>query len=497
MKERSEEVVLITDLMAQSGVTFGTSGARGRVDAMTDRVCYSYTVAFLQHLADTGAIHAGDRVVFAGDNRPSTPRILAAVAQAVRDLGYRCVNAGRVSTPALATHAMALGASGIMVTGSHIPDDRNGIKFYRPDGEIMKQDEQGIREQRVVLRSGQFDDAGSFVDAPYLPGEDESALRRYVERFLDFFPPGCLRGSRILVYEHSTVAVPALVEIVGGLGAEVIRKGYSEIFLPVDTEAIRPEDVALAKHWAEEEQFDAIISADGDGDRPLVADEHGEWLRGDAIGVLAARFLDAAVVVTPISSNTAVERCGWFDEVVRTRIGSPYVIDAMRKASEAGAGVVVGYEANGGFLQQTAISRDGKILAPLPTRDAAIVAITVLLQAKAEGLPVSGLGGLMPLRFTASDRIKDFPTEISQQLIAELSSTPVAIRELFSEMGEIASIDQTDGLRIAFECDEIIHLRPSGNAPELRCYAEAATLERAQQLTRDGIARLRDRIGTK
>ncbi|MGO7770887.1 hypothetical protein ACC736_39275, partial [Rhizobium ruizarguesonis] len=31
-----------------------------------------------------------------------------------------------------------------MVTGSHIPADRNGIKFYLPDGEIDKSDEADI-----------------------------------------------------------------------------------------------------------------------------------------------------------------------------------------------------------------------------------------------------------------------------------------------------------------------------------------------------------------
>ena len=76
--------------------------------------------------------------------RPSTPRILAACAQAVRDLGGEPVFSGFVPTPALADWAFAQGIPSLMVTGSHIPDDRNGIKFYRPHGEILKNDGTGL-----------------------------------------------------------------------------------------------------------------------------------------------------------------------------------------------------------------------------------------------------------------------------------------------------------------------------------------------------------------
>jgi phosphomannomutase len=48
--------------------------------------------------------------------------------------------------------------------------------------------------------------------------------------------------------------------------------------------------------------------------------------------------------------------------------------------------------------------------------------------------------------------------------------------------GRPVSINTTDGVRIAFDSDEIIHLRPSGNAPELRCYNEAASEGRAKEL---------------
>ncbi len=405
----------IGELMSDSGVGFGTSGARGLATAMTDAVCYAYTAGFLQYLRSTGAVGSGVEVALAGDLRPSTGRILAACARAALDLGFRPRYCGRIPSPAVAAYGIAHGIPSLMVTGSHIPDDRNGIKFNLPTGEVLKADEAGIRAQEVRIPGGLFDGAGMLpAGAPgALPAEDSVASEAYVRRYLDFFPAGCLGGLRVGVYEHSSVASAAYAAILGGLGAEITRLGHSERFVPVDTEAIRPEDQALARDWAATGAFDALVSADGDGDRPLVADETGTWLRGDIAGILCARQLGVRALATPVSSNTAVERCGAFDRVLRTRIGSPYVIEGMQQLAAAGLTPVAGYEANGGFLLATPIEQHGRTLAALPTRDALLVALTILQAARDQGRPVSALAGDLPARFTHSDRIKDFPTDLS------------------------------------------------------------------------------------
>ncbi len=476
--------VQIAELMAQSGVGFGTSGARGRVADMTPEVCYAYTRAFLRHLAQTGGLHAGARVAIAGDLRPSTPDIMRAVALAVSDAGCKPVNCGFIPSPAVAFHGMEEGIPSIMVTGSHIPDDRNGIKFNKADGEILKEDEAAIRAQEVEIP----DDLAARLEGA-LPDEDATARQRYLERYLAFFPADALAGRKVAVYQHSSVARDLLPEILRGLGAEVIELGRSDTFIPVDTEAIRPEDVELARRWAGAHGFDAIVSTDGDADRPLVGDERGEWLRGDVAGPLCARFLGVQRVVTPVSSNTLVEKCGWFDRVLRTRIGSPYVIAGMQQAGEGGA-IVAGYEANGGFLLGSDVSCGGRRLKALPTRDAVIVILSLLLAARWEGKPLSALVEALPQRFTASDRLKAFPTERSREVIAGFltesgEGDAAAIEAVFGELcGRVAATDTTDGLRITFENDEIVHLRPSGNAPEFRCYNEAATPERAATLNR-------------
>lgn len=484
--------MLIGDLMARSGVKFGTSGARGLVDDMTDRVCYAYTLGFLQHLAGCGGLTAGAKVGIAGDFRPSSERIMAACARAAKDRGFQPLNLGRIPSPALAAYGISQTIPSMMVTGSHIPDDRNGIKFNLPTGEILKEDEEGIRAQDVALPSDLFTADGALRAGAELslPAEDGAAFDAYVARYLDFFPADCLVGLHVGSYEHSSVARASFYSVLTGLGARVERLGYSDTFIPVDTEAIRAEDVLLARGWAATGKYDALVSADGDGDRPLVADERGEWLRGDIAGILCARELSATGVATPVSCNTAVEKSGWFDQVLRTRIGSPYVIEGMQQLVNQGVGPVVGYEANGGFLTASDIVRAGRRLPALPTRDAVLVAVSILLSAKRRGVPISRLAADLPQRFTASDRIKDFPTELSQARLTALSSGDIerdkeVLNETFAErFGRVSGIDTTDGLRVTFLSGEIAHLRPSGNAPELRAYTEAGTPERAAEMNR-------------
>ncbi len=486
--------ISIAELMGRSGVGFGTSGARGLVEAMSDEVCYLYTVAFLQYLYKDGQIPAGCEVAIAGDLRSSTPGILSAVVRAVDSQGYRPLYCGTIPTPAVALLGIERQIPSIMVTGSHIPDDRNGIKFNKPAGEILKADEEGIRQQQVASPEGLFDEHGGFVQPMPLPGADPIGRAGYLDRYRLIFPEKLLEGCRVGVYEHSSVARDLIVEVLQQLGAEVIRLGRSDQFIPVDTEAIRPEDIVQARRWVAEYRLDALVSTDGDGDRPLVSDERGEWLRGDVAGILTAKFMHATAVVTPVSSNSALELSGWFDLVIRTRIGSPYVIEGMQQAMTQHSAGVVGYEANGGFLQATPIELFGQTLSPLPTRDALIVIIAILVMSREQEAPISELIAQLPARYTHSDRIKAFPLEMSREMIGQLTSGDFsrdagAFKRLFGAIcGDVTSIDYTDGVRFSFDSGEIVHLRPSGNAPELRCYTEADSMERAAGINRECLA---------
>ncbi len=277
------------------------------------------------------------------------------------------------------------------------------------------------------------------------------------------------------------------------LGAEAVPLGRSEAFVPVDTEAVSDEDRALARAWAAEHRLDALLTTDGDGDRPLLADEQGHWLRGDIVGLLCARELGIQALAVPVSCNSAIEACGAFDRVLRTRIGSPYVLAGMEQLAGQHARVA-GFEANGGFLLGTPVEEGGRRLAALPTRDALLPALTLMVASARRNAPLSSLVADLPARYTASDRLKEFPTERSQALLAEWREDLPTMQQVLGLESSVIETNGIDGLRITLENGEIVHLRPSGNAPELRCYVEAQSEKQATALVESVLAGLENQI---
>jgi phosphomannomutase len=462
---------------------FGTSGLRGLAIELVGETSRRHVTAFARHLLATGRIHLSDSVFVGQDFRDSSPDIVHDVVAALGAQGLGVKLAGAVPTPALALAAMGENAAAIMVTGSHIPGDRNGIKFYRPDGEIDKADEQAIARLAAVTVVPSLAASAKTVDVFAETTND------FLKRSASLLPKGALAGLKIGVYQHSTVARDLLVTLLGGFGAEVTALGRSAHFIPVDTEAVSDETKALLKGWAGSHKLDAIVSADGDGDRPLVADETGEVIRGDLLGFLAAQFLKAKTIVTPVTSNSSIEGLTKAD-VLRTRVGSPFVIAAMEEAASKGKSAIVGFEANGGFLTW---SDFGKLKA-LPTRDCFLPILAVLATAKSRAIALSKLPQAFPMAAALADRIENFPTESSKALMARLSKSQDALAAFLSPLGTLKSLNATDGLRVTFQAGAIIHLRPSGNAPEFRCYVEAATHEKAASLLEQGLQLLKSQI---
>ncbi len=466
--------------------SFGTSGLRGLVSEMTDAVVFGHVYAFLKYLEEKGEFSRGQTVLVAGDLRPSTPGILEAVWVAVEEAGGKPDFAGHIPSPALALAGFHAGVPSLMVTGSHIPFDRNGIKFNRPRSELAKPDEMGILDRLPTMEPRLFRGDGFLWQRPVLPDPASCYLDRYRRRYLDFFGTGLLDGWRVGVYQHSGVARDLMVDLLREMGAEAVPLGRSEEFVPMDTEALRPEDRELAWTWVQDHRLDALVSTDGDADRPMLADETGKWWRGDVLGLVTARLLGAGTVATPVSSSSALERSGLFPHIFRTRIGSPYVIAAMEEAAAGGREPIAGFEANGGFLLGSALEQSGRYLEPLPTRDAMLPLLAALAAASRTGGVLSSLLEDLPARFTASDRLRDFPLETSRVCLARYLD-PVRGRKSFAEdfgalCQEVRCMDLTDGIRVTTEREEIIHLRPSGNAPELRCYTESENQERAELL---------------
>ncbi|MCR4290504.1 MAG: hypothetical protein NUV86_09630 [Candidatus Scalindua sp.] len=519
---------------------FGTSGLRDKVTAMTDMECYINTRGFIMFLEERGELNAsGKDIALGGDLRSSTPRIMSAVSLAIKNSGYRTLFCGRVPTPTLAYYAMYKCMPSIMVTGSHIPDDRNGIKFTKKSGEVLKTDEDDIlrnveyartTEYEKPLQESLFDKKGMFKEEYNLPEAEfeMEAINIYVHRYTDVFKNKPLSRKKIVLYQHSAVGRDIVQEIFEGLGADVVPIERSNKFVAVDTEKVSIDTTSLLQKASREHKPFAIITTDGDSDRPLLADENGRFLPGDKLGALISIFLSPDFVAIPISANDAVvsslEERGI--KVMQTRIGSPYVIDAMNSEIERNPGSkVAGWECNGGFLLGSDWSIDNNTLKSLPTRDAVLPLICVLLLAAKGHQTVSELvTSSLPDRYTHSDVIDDktpgcesYTAEMGKTIIKMLSPENSDISQVdFTEEGikangvdcstgsyhnltlikeklyhyftkergftDIVSINFIDGIRIVFSNNDVVHLRPSGNAPEFRIYATADTQEAANQI---------------
>lgn len=532
-------------------LAFGTSGLRGLVKDITDLEAYINVKGALRHLLSSGDIRPSSTVAIAGDLRPSTDRIMRACGRAIVDLGCQVENAGKIPTPALIFHTLSSRRAGVMVTGSHIPFDRNGIKINKSGGEILKSDEAGITREVERVRAEEYSrgetasafDASGMSKTPFeLPPLDRVAERSYVHRYLSSFDSGCLSGLRVLVYQHSSVGRDVLPRILQELGAVVFAAGRSETFIPIDTENVTAEqldclgELAVAAE-ASGRPLHAIVSTDGDSDRPLVAavlptneakpdSRRVRFLPGDLLGLVVAEYLNADAVAVPISSNDAIERRLRDRKVLleKTKIGSPYVVSALDNLRGAGTYErVAGWEANGGFLTASDIALNKAPLTALPTRDATLPILANLVAAAAHGMSLSTVWDRLPARFGGAGLIDNFPVAVSQIILGNLIPPGGVIEAQFESAGavldrsragappaplargpaadwdrckatlarfftdvfgfdEIARINVLDGVRIYFHNGDVAHIRPSGNAPQLRIYANSDSQARADEI---------------
>jgi phosphomannomutase len=552
-------------------LAFGTSGLRGLVKDITDLEAYINVKAALRYFLSIGDMRASSGVVIAGDLRPSTDRIMRACAQAIVDSGYQVENSGKIPTPALISHAISTGRAGVMVSGSHIPFDRNGIKLNKSVGEVLKSDEPGItcevervraEEYGRTAANSPFDASGMLKRPPDLPPLDRAAEEAYVHRYLRSFTGGGLSGLRVIVYQHSAVGRDILPRILGELGAEVITAGRSDTFVSIDTENITEEQLDRLEEFAVAAEarggpLHAIVSTDGDSDRPLVTavlpatevkpgGRRVHFLPGDLLGIVVAEYLRADAAVVPISANDAVEQRMAERGVLlaKTKIGSPYVVSALDELRrDVTRARIVGWEANGGFLTGSDIALTSGTLAALPTRDSTLPILANLFAAAEKRSGLAALWSRLPTRFSRAGLIDNVPVAASQAILAHLIPPGEVIEVEFDDAGrafdrsrpnatpaplaepaaadwqqrratlsrfftavlgfdDIVRINVLDGMRVYFRNGDVAHLRPSGNAPQLRIYANSDSQARADQIVElglrepDGILRQLERAFT-
>ena len=416
---------------------FGTTGLRDEDSKLTDMQVYLSTKGFLNYLLFNRMVEKGSRVSLAGDFRPSTPRILIAVAAAVIDSGFLVDYCGNIPTPTLAYFGFKNKIPSIMVTASHNPYGQNGVKFMKPGGEVMKEDEKAILDEIAKTREDEykktweesmFDKQGLFKKTEdlnstqqflyyyaknYLKIINKKAEESYIERYKKTFGK-ILSGIKLVFYEQTSVGRDIIPYVLSELGAEVIKVGRvdeTKEFVPVDTEDMKSHILDRMANFAFGNNCQVCISADGDADRPAVLylkkGEDGRFLykngkldyrfiKGDLLNVLVSLLIKPDFVVVPIHLN---HRAGLGVlkknniKVKLTKIGEPPVIKAMRDIFNSGNNVkVYGFEANGGgiLISDISIPNIGEIDS-LAARDTLFPIICVLVLAKIKNLSLEEL----------------------------------------------------------------------------------------------------------
>ncbi len=290
---------------------FGTDGIRGTANTAPMTPEMALKLGQAAGLLFTRGDHR-HRVIIGKDTRLSGYMLEPALTAGFISAGMNVTLAGPLPTPAIAMLTRSLRLDlGVVISASHNPFEDNGIKLFGPDGNKLSDE----TEQEIEALMAQ--DLSDRLAPPAKLGRAArlvDAAGRYIEAAKSSLPRGLrLDGLRIVLdCAHGAaykVAPAALFE----LGAEVIPLGVNPDGFNINREAgsTAPRQLceAVLEHGA-----DIGIALDGDADRVILADEHGEIIDGDQILGLIARDMHAqgrlagGGIVATVMSNLGLER---------------------------------------------------------------------------------------------------------------------------------------------------------------------------------------------
>ncbi len=427
---------------------FGTDGVRGVAHE-------ELTTEFAARLARAASRVLGSdavsTVVIGGDTRESTPAFEDALTDGFAACGTAVVRLGVVPTPLVAFEAQRLGAMGAMVSASHNRWSDNGIKLFAAGGTKLPDD---------VERRIEAELAAASPEPPRLDGtsapQDLAARSGAVERYGDHVL--ALLDGRTL--DGMTVVVDAANGAASGIAPEVLRRAGAAVIVVADTPdgrnindgcgATHPEFVASK---VVECGADLGIALDGDADRLIAVDHHGNVVDGDhVIAICAVDLRDRGLlahdtvvvtVMTNLGFKLAMADAGV--EVVTTGVGDRYVLEAL-----AAGGYSLGGEQSGHVIfSDHATTGDGLLTA---------VALLDIVRRSGRSLASIAAGAMTSLpqvlvNVAVAERVPDVADRLADEVAAVESDLGVAGRVL---------------------------LRASGTEPLIRVMVEAATAERAR-----------------
>jgi phosphoglucosamine mutase len=365
---------------------FGTDGMRGvaNLEPMTGATVMRLGMAIAARLRQPGR-HT--RIVIGKDTRLSGYMFESALAAGIVSMGADVWLTGPLPTPGIAfiTSSMRCDA-GVVISASHNPFEDNGIKVFARDG--YKLPDQVEAEMEALMASSELDaQRAAPADVGY-SRKIEDSRGRYVVYAKSTFPTDLtLDGLRIVVDAAHGAGYRVGPAVFEELGAKVIA-----IHTKPDGKNINARAGALYPQAMCEtvklHEAHLGIALDGDGDRCVLCDEHGNVIDGDAVMALCATRMLAEgrlakqTLVATVMSNLGLERAmrGIGGRVVRTQVGDRYVVEEMRKS-----GYNFGGEQSGHLV----------FLDHATTGDGIVAALRVLAVMVREGKPLSELAKCM------------------------------------------------------------------------------------------------------
>ena len=316
---------------------FGTDGIRAVAGEapLDERTIYAIGVALASKLGGEEA-----SVVLGMDTRESGPWIANTLIAGLHAGGAHVEFAGVITTPAIAFLARKHGFSaGVVISASHNPWQDNGIKVFGGDGhKLADAVELGIEAEIERVLAGKGDNFPTKQDMA-LPAVNDAFRTEYVQFLLDAVP-GVSLDNRTVVIDcangaASTVAPQLFEQLQGAIevthaspNGRNINEGCGALHAKVVASEVKANRASMG------------FTFDGDADRALFADEHGNVVNGDAVMLLCARDMQARgelagdVVVATTMSNMGLEaafkRSGI--RMLRAPVGDKYVLEEMHKS---------------------------------------------------------------------------------------------------------------------------------------------------------------------
>ncbi len=266
------------------------------------------SIAFADWLCKRNNKNYADLTVSVGrDSRVSGPRIAGTVADTLSALGVTVRNCGLASTPAMFMSTLDFDCDGaVQVTASHHPWERNGLKFFTPDGGLEGSDISELLTNAEKLDiTGLNADAGKITDVDYM-SDYAARLRDMIKKGVnaeDYEKP--LAGFKIIVDAGNGVGGFYAENVLAPLGADINGSQFLEPDGMFPNHIPNPENPTAMESICSaviNSKADLGIIFDTDVDRAGCVDRNGEEINRNRLVALASYIAmeghDSGVIVT-------------------------------------------------------------------------------------------------------------------------------------------------------------------------------------------------------